>query len=649
MSSHRQSSRPPSSHRQQHHRSRRRIWSLLAAAILAVTVLIPASAASAANLVTNGDFETGNLSGWSCSLGTVVASPVHAGAHALQGAASASDDAQCTQNVSVVSGSAYTLSAWVQGSYVFLGVTGGVSTWTPGAAGWSLLTTTFTASSASAQIYLHGWYGQGTYFADDLGLAGPGGTVTVPAAPTGLTVTGTTTTSVSLSWTGSAGATGYNVYRGTTKVASVTGTSTTVTGLTVGTQYTFNVTATNTAGESAHTANITATTASGSPTIPAAPSGLTVTATTTTSVSLSWSASSGATGYNVYRGTTKAASVTGTSTTITGLTPSTQYTFNVTATNAAGESAHSATVSATTPASGGAGGTGSAKVWPYIDITMSTPTLVQVAQATGQKFFTLAFVLGSSAGCVPSWGGTIPLNDSRIAGEISALRAIGGDVAVSFGGAAGPYLSSVCGTQAQQASAYEQVIDAFTIKHIDFDVEASIPIDTMNKAIAQVQRDRPGTVVSYTLEVVADDFGLVGSIGTDVLTNAVSNGVNVGIVNPMTMDYGSTKEWGDSVIAAAQTVETQMAQIWPSKTTAQLYAMLGVTPMIGRNDTGPIFSIVDAQKLVTWAGQNHVGLLAFWSVGRDNGGCPGGGVSPTCSSISQSMFQFTSIFAGYTG
>ena len=221
---------------------------------------------------------------------------------------------------------------------------------------------------------------------------------------------------------------------------------------------------------------------------------------------------------------------------------------------------------------------------------MSSPTLVQVAQATGQKFFTLAFVLGSSAGCVPIWGGTIALNDSRIAGEISALRAIGGDVAVSFGGAAGPYLSSVCGTQAQQASAYEQVIDAFNIKHIDFDVEASIPIDTMNKAIAQVQRDRPGTVVSYTLEVVADDFGLVGSIGTDVLTNAVANGVNVGIVNPMTMDYGSTKEWGDSVIAAAQTVETQMAQIWPTKTTAQLYAMLGVTPMIGRNDTGPIFS-----------------------------------------------------------
>ena len=122
---------------------------------------------------------------------------------------------------------------------------------------------------------------------------------------------------------------------------------------------------------------------------------------------------------------------------------------------------------------------------------------------------------------------------------------------MSFGGAAGPYLSSVCRTQARRRRRTRQVIDAFNIKHIDFDVEASIPIDTMNKAIAQVQRDRPGTVVSYTLEVVADTYGLVGSIGVDVLTNAVANGVNVGIVNPMTMDYGSTEEWGDSVIAAA--------------------------------------------------------------------------------------------------
>jgi hypothetical protein len=156
-------------------------------------------------------------------------------------------------------------------------------------------------------------------------------------------------------------------------------------------------------------------------------------------------------------------------------------------------------------------------------------------------------------------------------------------------------------------------------------------------------------VVSYTLMVQGDDFGLTPALGTDLLTNAKANGVNVGIVNPMTMDFGSSREWGDAVIAAAQSTLNQMAQIWPEKSSATLHRMLGVTPMIGRNDTGPIFSIADGQKLINWANSNHIGLVAFWSVGRDNGGCPGGGVSPTCSSISQSQYQFTQIFGGFTG
>jgi chitodextrinase len=619
-----------------------------AAALLVAATLIPAASANAAtNLITNGDFETGSLSGWSCSLGSVVSSPVHGGTHALQGAASASDNAQCTQTVSVVSGSQYTLSSYVQGNYVYLGVTGGVSTWTPGGSGWTLLTTSFTASSSSVQIYLHGWYAQGTYYADDVTLNGPGGTVTIPPAPTSLHSTATTSSSVSLAWNASTGATGYNVYQGSTKVQSVTGTSATISGLAASTSYTFSVTATNSAGESAHSTSVNVTTSSGGTSIPAAPANLHSTATTTSSVSLAWNASTGATGYNVYQGSTKVQSVTGTSATVSGLASGTSYTFSVTATNSVGESAHSTSVNVSTQTSGG--GTGSGKAWPYIDITMSTPTMAQVAQATGQKFFTLAFIIGDASGCNPTWGGTIALNDSRITGEINDLRALGGDVAVSFGGAVGPYLQQVCTTQAAQAAAIERVIDAFNIKHIDFDIEASVDITTMNKAIAQVQRDRPGTIVSFTLMVQGDTYGLTPSLGVDLLNNAVANGVNVGIVNPMTMDFGSSMEWGDAVISAATATHTQMQSIWPSKTSAQLWAMLGVTPMIGRNDTGPIFSIADGQKLVTWANTNHVGLLAFWSVGRDNGGCPGGGVSPTCSSISQSTYQFTTIFGGFTG
>jgi len=617
--------------------------SLAVAGLVAAGILMTAQLASAAtNLVINPGFESG-LSGWTCSNGSTVSSPVHSGAAALAGAANNSDNAQCTQNVAVVSGQQYTLSAWVQGNYVYLGVTGGASIWTPGSSGYSQLSLSFTATSSTVQIYLHGWYAQGTYFADDVVLSGPGST-SPPPTPTGLTVTGTTSSSVSLSWNASSGATGYKVYRGTS-VTTVTGTSATITGLSASTTYSFTVSATNSAGESAQSAPVSATTSSGSTSPPPTPTGLTVTGTTSSSVSLSWNASSGATGYKVHRGTS-VTTVTGTSATIGGLAAGTTYSFTVSATNANGESAQSAPVSATTT---GSTGGGSPRSWPYIDITMSTPAMADVARATGQKFFTLAFIIGNSAGCVPSWGGTIDLHDARITQQIADLRALGGDVAVSFGGALGPYLQQTCPSQSAQVGAIETVIDAFHLKRIDFDIEASVPLDTMNKAIAQVQRERAGTVVSYTLMVQGDDYGLTPALGVDLLNNAKSNGVDVGIVNPMTMDFGSSKEWGDAVISAANATLGQMAQIWPEKTSSALHRMLGVTPMIGRNDTGPIFSIADGQKLVSWANTNHIGSLGFWSVGRDNGGCPGGPVSPTCSSISQSQYQFTSIFGGFTG
>src|SRR5256714_6423705 len=210
-----------------------RILSLAAAGLIASGVLISTQLASAAtNLVSNPGFESG-LAGLSCSGSSTVGSPVHGGSAALSGAVSSGDNAQCTQNVAVVSGAQYTLSAWVQGNYVYLGVTGGASTWTPGAGGWSQLTVNFTAASGSAQIYLHGWYAQGTYFADDVSLTGPGGPPppppSVPPTPTGLRTTTIGPTSVSLAWNASTGATGYKVYQGT-NVTTVTGTSATISG-----------------------------------------------------------------------------------------------------------------------------------------------------------------------------------------------------------------------------------------------------------------------------------------------------------------------------------------------------------------------------------------------------------------------------------
>ncbi|MCI3246076.1 MULTISPECIES: chitinase [Streptomyces] len=254
-----------------------RLWASVATAALALS-FAGAGQASAAdvNNARNSGFESG-LGNWTCSAnsGTTVSSPVHGGTAALKATPAGQDNAQCTQSVAVKPNSTYSLSAWVQGGYTYLGVTGtgttDVSTWTPDSSSWKQLTTSFTtgSSTTSVTVYTHGWYGQAPYYADDVSVYGPDGgggsdpNPTVPATPAGLSVSSTTSSSASLSWNAVSGATGYNVYRNGTKVTAVTGTSATVTGLAASTSYSFQVTATNSAGESAKSTAVTATTTSG--------------------------------------------------------------------------------------------------------------------------------------------------------------------------------------------------------------------------------------------------------------------------------------------------------------------------------------------------------------------------------------------------
>ncbi|MFE5818016.1 chitinase [Streptomyces sp. NPDC056479] len=272
-------------HRRQGRRGRpARLWAAAVTSALSLTFLSAGHAAAAdVNNAKNAGFESG-LTNWTCSAnsGATVSSPVHGGATALKATPAGQDNARCTQSVAVKPNSTYSLSAWVQGGYTYLGVTGtgttDVSTWTPDSSSWKQLSTTFTtgASTTSVSVYTHGWYGQAAYYADDLSVFGPDGgggtdpTPTIPGAPSGLSVSGTTSSTVSLAWNTVSGATGYNVYRGGTKVTAVTGTSATVTGLAASTSYSFQVTAANSAGESPKSAAVTGTTTAG-PVGPALP------------------------------------------------------------------------------------------------------------------------------------------------------------------------------------------------------------------------------------------------------------------------------------------------------------------------------------------------------------------------------------------
>ncbi|WP_370373650.1 fibronectin type III domain-containing protein [Catenulispora sp. GP43] len=189
-----------------------------------------------------------------------------------------------------------------------------------------------------------------------------------PATPANLAVSGTTSSSISLSWTETNNAdpaASYQVLEGSTVVATSTGTSATVGGLTAGSTHTYTVEALDAAGNaSAPSASVTGTTANPS-TVPAVPQHVVVASATSSSITLNWTEtnnSDAAASYNVYEGTSKVATSTTTSATITGLAAGSTHAYTVTAVDAAGnESAHSAAATGSTTGGGGVGLTATIK------------------------------------------------------------------------------------------------------------------------------------------------------------------------------------------------------------------------------------------------------------------------------------------------
>ena len=306
---------------------------------------------------------------------------------------------------------------------------------------------------------------------------------------------------------------------------------------------------------------------------------------------------------------------------------------------------------------------------PYYEtyLAPNTPSLTATAQASGAKYFTLAFLQAPKKGsCAIDWNGSATQPIGYYAPDIASLRALGGDVIPSFGGYSadhgGSEIADSCKTVSSIAADYESVISTLGITRLDMDVESnslknSAGIDRRNKALAITQAWAASQgiplQVQYTLPV--EQYGLDPN-GEAVLQNAVADGVNVTSVNIMVFDYyiagEGTVNMGQAAINAATNTEAQLATIFSGKTTAQLWNMIGLTMLPGIDDYPKKTEVTytsDAQTMLTFAQQQNLNFLSIWAIQRDNGGCPGSTDSNTCSGITQNTWDFSHLLEPFTG
>ncbi|MFG3227036.1 cellulose binding domain-containing protein [Kitasatospora sp. NPDC048194] len=300
---------------------------------------------------------------------------------------------------------------------------------------------------------------------------------------------------------------------------------------------------------------------------------------------------------------------------------------------------------------------------PYVDTSLYPPyDLVATAKATGVKDFTLAFVV-SGGGCEPKWGGVSDLSADAVAAQIGALRAAGGDVRISFGGANGSELALACGSTADLTAAYQKVVDSYGVTRLDFDVEGGAIANTAAntrraQAVAQLQRNAAakGKALDVSFTLPALPSGLTQD-GVGLVADAKANGVAIGAVNIMAMDFGDgvapdpQGRMGAYAIAAATATQAQVKSVL-GLDDAAAWRKVAVTPMIGVNDVASeVFTVADAKQLADFARTKHLAWLAMWSGTRDKA-CEGGAkgyADATCSSIVQQPLEFSRTLGSYTG
>ena len=137
-----------------------------------------------------------------------------------------------------------------------------------------------------------------------------------------------------------------------------------------------------------------------------------------------------------------------------------------------------------------------------------------------------------------------------------------------------------------------------------------------------------------------------------ILQNAIADSATISTINIETFDYyiGTEQNMVLDTKSAVRDLYGQLKTLYPADSPAKLWGMIGVTEMPGIDDFGPdeTFFKADAAKILAWAQSRRLGMLSFWALQRDNGGCPGTKGAGSCSGLDQPKWFFSHAFQAFT-
>ncbi|GMF05121.1 unnamed protein product [Ambrosiozyma monospora] len=139
--------------------------------------------------------------------------------------------------------------------------------------------------------------------------------------------------------------------------------------------------------------------------------------------------------------------------------------------------------------------------------------------------------------------------------------------------------------------------------------------------VKEATQDCPHVHFSLTLPVEFN--GGLSQPALSVLKLAESISLRIKIVNLMTMDYYTPlpnvrgASWGAENVRIVTTVYNQLRSLYSWKSAQQVWAMIGICPMIGFNDDQTIFTLNDWEHVLKFAKKHKIGLLTFWAINRD--------------------------------